>query len=215
MRRLSRLRLGGHRQFDRPVRDRLWLAGEANADHHHGEEHDADAKADDQLGGQQQQGIALVISLLLLLAITLVAVSSMQSSLLQERMSANLYDRQSSYQQVEAALLEAEAMLNVNDPVALIDGAGVYDLPVAGADDRWNDNGLLWLSATTLNDNNETGAQYLIEYMGDWPYPPECADVASKDKISVGCLSPTFRITARTVSDNGRAAVMLQSLFRR
>lgn len=163
----------------------------------------------------QQRGIVLVISLLLLLAITLVAVSSMQSSLLQERMSANLYDRQSSYQQVEAALLEAEVMLNVNDPVALIDGAGVYDLPVAGAEDRWNQNGLLWLSATALNDNSETGAQYLVEYMGDWPYPPECADVASKDKISVGCLSPTFRITARTVSDNGRAAVMLQSLFRR
>ncbi len=140
----------------------------------------------------QQQGIALVISLLLLLAITLVAVSSMQSSLLQERMSANLYDRQVSYQQVEAALLEAEVMLNVNDPVALIDGAGVYDLPVAGADDRWNDSGLQWLSATTLNDNNETGAQYLIEYMGDWPYPPECADVASKDKISVGVFITYF-----------------------
>jgi type IV pilus assembly protein PilX len=91
----------------------------------------------------------------------------------------------------------------------------VYDLPVVGAEDRWNDSGLLWLSATALNDNSETGAQYLIEYVGDWPYPPECADVASKDKISVGCLSPTFRITARTVSDNGRAAVMLQSLFRR
>ncbi|MDF3124462.1 PilX N-terminal domain-containing pilus assembly protein [Rheinheimera sp. 1928-s] len=163
----------------------------------------------------QQQGIVLVISLLLLLAITLVAVSSMQSSLLQERMSANLYDRQSSYQQVEAALLEAEVILNVNDPVALIDGAGVYDLPVVGAEDRWNDNGLLWLTATALNGNSDTGAQYLIEYMGDWPYPPECADVASKDKISVGCLSPTFRITARTVSDNGRASVMLQSLFRR
>ncbi len=163
----------------------------------------------------QQQGIALVISLLLLLAITLVAVSSMQSSLLQERMSANLYDRQSSYQQVEAALLEAEVMLRVNDPVALIDDAGVYDLPVVGAEDRWNDSSLVWLSATALDDSSATGAQFLIEYMGDWPYPPECADVASKDKISVGCLSPTFRITARTVSDNGRAAVMLQSLFRR
>jgi type IV pilus assembly protein PilX len=162
-----------------------------------------------------QQGIVLVISLLLLLAITLVAVSSMQSSLLQERMSANLYDRQLSYQQVEAALLEAEVMLNVNDPVALIDGAGVYDLPVAGAEDRWNDSSVQWLSATALNDENSTNAVYLIEYMGDWPYPPECADVASKDKISVGCLSPTFRITARTASDNGRAAVMLQSLFRR
>lgn len=163
----------------------------------------------------QQQGIALVISLLLLLAITLVAVSSMQSSLLQERMSANLYDRQSSYQQVEAALLEAEVMLRVNDPVALIDDAGVYDLPVVGAEDRWNDSSLVWLSATALDDSSATGTQFLIEYMGDWPYPPECADVASKDKISVGCLSPTFRITARTVSDNGRAAVMLQSLFRR
>lgn len=162
-----------------------------------------------------QQGIALVISLLLLLAITLVAVSSMQSSLLQERMSANLYDKQLSYQQVEAALLEAEVLLNVNDPVALIDGLGVYDLPVAGAEDRWNDTAVQWLSATALDDQNTTNAVYLIEYMGDWPYPPECADVASKDKISVGCLSPTFRITARTVSDNGRAVVMLQSLFRR
>lgn len=162
-----------------------------------------------------QQGIALVISLLLLLAITLVAVSSMQSSLLQERMSANLYDQQLSYQQVEAALLEAEVLLKVNDPVALIDGLGVYDLPVAGAEDRWNDNAVQWLAATALDDENTTNAVYLIEYMGDWPYPPECADVASKDKISVGCLSPTFRITARTVSDSGRAVVMLQSLFRR
>ena len=113
------------------------------------------------------------------------------------------------------ALLEAEVLLNVNDPVALIDGLGVYDLPVAGAEDRWNDTAVQWLSATALDDQNTTNAVYLIEYMGDWPYPPECADVASKDKISVGCLSPTFRITARTVSDNGRAAVMLQSLFRR
>lgn len=162
-----------------------------------------------------QRGIALVVSLLLLLAITLVAVSSMQSSVLQERMSANLYDKQLSYQQVEAALAEAETLLTVNDPVALIDGAGIYDLPVAGEPDRWNDSGVIWLQATALNSDSETAGQYLIEYMGDWPYPPECADVASKDKISVGCLSPTFRITARSVAQSGRASVTLQSLFRR
>ncbi|WP_337842229.1 pilus assembly protein [Rheinheimera sp.] len=163
----------------------------------------------------QQRGVALVVVLLLLLAITLVATSSMQSGIIQEKITANLYDQISTSQQVEAALLEAEQRLTVADPVALIDNAGIYDLAVPGATERWLDAESVWIDATLPTAGVGEPAQYLIEYLGDWPHPPDCANVASKDRISVGCLSPTFRITARSVSSAGRSAVILQSLFRR
>ena len=163
----------------------------------------------------RQKGLALVVVLLLLLAITVVATSSMQGGLIQEKITANLYDQLSTSQQVEAALLEAEQRLKVADPVALIDNAGIYDLALPGAVERWLDADSVWIAATPPAEGVGEQAQYLIEYLGDWPHPPDCANVASKDRISVGCLSPTFRITARSVSSPGRSAVTLQSLFRR
>ncbi|MFN6263834.1 MAG: PilX N-terminal domain-containing pilus assembly protein, partial [Chromatiaceae bacterium] len=43
---------------------------------------------------QQQRGIALVLSLLMLVAITLLAVSAMRGTTLQEKMASNLNDRE-------------------------------------------------------------------------------------------------------------------------
>lgn len=161
-----------------------------------------------------QQGVALVVSLLLLIAITLVTVGSMKRTSLQERMTANLYDRQLALQQVEAALLQAERTLDVLDPVALITNAGIYDIPNPALPDRWTQAATVWIAAVAMNDNLANPASYIIEYMGDWPNPlnPDCDRSTS---IDPECLKPTFRITAQTPDTDGRAAVVLQSLWRR
>lgn len=164
----------------------------------------------------KQKGAALIVSLLLLIAITLLAVASMQGSNLQERMASNLYDAQLTHQQTEAALLEAEAFLQTAavDPVTLINNNGVYNQPLPAATERWLDTNTQWITAIDVTDGMVMPARYIIEYMGDWvaPLDPDCDSATT---ISTTCLSPTFRITAQTLAPDGRAAMRMQSIWRR
>jgi len=56
-----------------------------------------------------QRGVALVISLLLLLIVTLIGVSGMQTTVLEEKMAGNFKDKHIAFQAAESALREAEA----------------------------------------------------------------------------------------------------------
>lgn len=57
----------------------------------------------------RQQGMALIVSLIFLLLLSLLAVSSVQDATLQERMVANQRDHAMAFQAAEAALIAAEA----------------------------------------------------------------------------------------------------------
>ena len=59
---------------------------------------------------QDQQGMVLVVSLLILLIIMLLGLSSMRSAGLEERMSGNQFDKNYTFEAAEAALREAEAL---------------------------------------------------------------------------------------------------------
>ncbi|GAA0558689.1 MULTISPECIES: PilX N-terminal domain-containing pilus assembly protein [Rheinheimera] len=165
---------------------------------------------------RSQHGVALIVSLLLLLAITILTISSMQRSTTQERMTSNLYERQLAVQQIESALRAGEQLLTglMPNPAA---SAGVlpgfYGLPVVGEVDRWTNAATVWVDAPVINQNMAPQAQYIVEYMGDWPSPakPDCARATT---IETDCLSPTFRITARSVPANDRALVVMQSIWR-
>lgn len=56
----------------------------------------------------QQQGAALVISLIMLLLMTILAISSMTNTATQERMAGNNIDKQKAFQAAEAALRDGE-----------------------------------------------------------------------------------------------------------
>ena len=56
----------------------------------------------------RQGGAVLAVSLLLLLVITLIAVSSMQGTVLEEKMAGNSLDRNLAFQSAESAVREAE-----------------------------------------------------------------------------------------------------------
>ncbi|KKO47183.1 hypothetical protein WG68_00585 [Arsukibacterium ikkense] len=165
----------------------------------------------------KQQGAALVVSLLLLLAITLLAVTNMKRTSVQEKMTGNLYDRQLALQQAEAALLVAERILDnaplPGGPVALINNAGFYAIPDPTQPDRWAPGELVtWVDAPAMNTGLANPARYIVEYMDDWPFPPNCDRATTPP---VGCLQPTFRITARVPATPGRAEVTLQTIWRR
>jgi type IV pilus assembly protein PilX len=55
-----------------------------------------------------QRGASLLVVLILLLVMTLLGLAVLRGTLLEERMSANMYDRSLAFQQAESALREAE-----------------------------------------------------------------------------------------------------------
>lgn len=170
-----------------------------------------------RMRGHSEKGIALAAALLLLLAITLLVVSNMQASTTHQRMTNNLYDHQLAMQNAEAALLVAETLLEEAPlpagPRGLINNAGIYDIANPEEQVRWastNDT-TVWLEGPEIGDERVSRAQYIIEYMGEWSFPPECDQVSTPPQ---GCLQSTFRITARVPAANGRAEVILQSIWR-
>ena len=81
-----------------------------------------------------QRGMALLVVLVLLLLMTLLGLASLRGALMEERMTASLYDRSLSFQSAEAALREGEA-LALTRPTAPSSGcnAGVCSTPATAA----------------------------------------------------------------------------------
>lgn len=171
-------------------------------------------------GPGRQRGVALLVVLILLLVMTLLGLASLRGSLMEERMSAGLYDRSLGFQATEAALREAEALIAGGTLVFPAGGclAGLCGERTAmtNADlARWSDPAVAWRNSTVAlavdSDGDGTSIattpQFIIEEMGQAPNWPGCD---REIPINPSCVSPRFRVTARSNEAN-RAQVILQS----
>lgn len=170
-----------------------------------------------------QRGASLVVVMILLVVMTLLGLAVLRSTMLEERMTANLLDRSYGFQAAEAALREGEALARLPATRAAVPAGGctngICAPPVAGVADRWLDAAFAasnWRQGTAANRSAAAaGAEYIVEYMGDGETWIGC----SRNKpVSGLCLRPRFRITARSQDGvannaNGRAVVLLQTNF--
>ncbi len=95
-------------------------------------------------GRRRQQGAVLAVTLMILLVVTLLTVSNMHTSILEEKMAGNNSDRNVAFQAAESGLREAEVFLE--DIVSLGDfqgSAGLFgrtdDEPVFSDTATWSD----------------------------------------------------------------------------
>jgi type IV pilus assembly protein PilX len=168
----------------------------------------------------RQRGAALVVVLVLLLVMTLLGLASLRGTLMNQRMSANTFDRSVSFQAAEAALRQAEALLpGINSALftnACTNGYCSQPVEVANTADRWASTSFnSWQNATAVASDAGMTPQYFIELMGTAPDNGTCAhDVTPK----AWCFTPRYRVTARnldpTLAGNGdRSVVILQSTY--
>lgn len=78
---------------------------------------------------QGQRGAALIVGLIMLLLLTLIGVAGMRDTLLQEKMAANMRDRDVALQAAETALRAAELQLSTGEPV-FTNSNGLYNLNI-------------------------------------------------------------------------------------
>jgi type IV pilus assembly protein PilX len=168
-----------------------------------------------------QRGVALAVSLILLIIVTLLALSNFQTVTLEEKMTAATYDRQLAFQAAEAALREGEQYVTNNKPTPQYTDAddncpgtainncadGVCPVPDKDCPPRWlTSSGFTqWKNATATV--NELTPQYFIEFMKN---NADCTDGGVSDPKNC----KLYRITGRAGIVNGRSTVVLQSLYK-
>ncbi len=171
---------------------------------------------------KHQAGVALFISLVLLLVLTIIGVSAVQDTSLGVRMARNDQDALLAFQSAESALRDAEERIEMLATVADFSTTGTGGLwTIADFDQvpRWQDPGI-WTgaaSATAANAIAGVAAQprYIVEHVAS--VLREDNAIALNDPYASGSADriEMFRITARGVGGSPNAVAMLQSTFGR
>lgn len=159
-----------------------------------------------------QQGSALIIALVFLLAMTLIGTTAMQGTSQQENMAGNVRDRNLAFQAAEAALRagERDAVNNINPLIAV-----QVQNPAQNTGDFWvnyfQQNPSFFLnnnqapppagSALALTQVSQQPS-YVIENMNN-------TDASCLSDLALNC----FRITAVGVGGTPNAIAILQSNY--
>ena len=93
---------------------------------------------------RRERGAVLVVSLIMLLIVTLIAVSSMQGTIMEEKMAGNTRDRNLAFQTAESSLREAETYVDGLASMGTFTGSGgLYGLtdsePYYATSTTWSD----------------------------------------------------------------------------
>lgn len=167
----------------------------------------------------RQRGVVLVVSLMILLVMTVIGITAMQSSSLEERMAGNTKDHNLAFQATESAIRDAEGFLNGVVSTAPFNGTGGLYGPTDATPDpllaaTW-DGGVLNYTGTPLEDIN-TQPRYFIRQMG------QIAGTASALNLGPGYGQfrgsgnvTTFKIFARGTGGKDTTQVVLVSHFGR
>ncbi|WP_420235415.1 pilus assembly PilX family protein [Pseudomonas sp. ABY48] len=144
----------------------------------------------------RQRGMALLVSLVFLLLLTLIGLSSMQSATLQEKMTSSVMQRNQSFQIAEAALRVGESAVQVETyslPVCTttIQCAPPPESATVNAAGRYSSSGVLWVAAA--------GGFYGVQNIGT---------TLAAVNVPVNTSATLYRITAVAVVGNNQRSVV-------
>ena len=184
-----------------------------------------------------QGGVALVVSMLLLILVTLVGLSAIRGTTQQQTLAGNLYDREIALQSAEAAVNVAIATYDADPNAANLVW---HDCQTGGVNCRGNpfsDTNLptanihTVASGTTATTYTASAIavgqpQFVIERMGAYgsgsgnAQQTTSAENEGSNQVQSGSASTFIRITARSASPatagaDSRAIVTLQTVIRR
>jgi len=166
-----------------------------------------------------QQGAVLFVGLIMLLIMSLIAITSMQSSTLEVRMASNTKDSLVALQTAEAALRAGERALDsgtLNLTDFDTDGSdGLYD---NAEDDKWatfmnwdNTNSREY-SDFNKPENVNTRPRYIIQRIAATQVAPNLL-VQGYGEGQAGQTVQLFRVTARGTGASDSSEVILQSMY--
>lgn len=171
-----------------------------------------------------QSGAVLITSLVLLVVLTLLGLSSIQNTTLEERMSGNYRSSVAAFQAAESGLRAGEATMDAFNLRPIPNSTGstgvwVEDAPPGGAAWWKNANANWWATTANISSyannlafvagSNLQAPQYLVEELG-----------LVKDSLNVGQSQDEagryfYQITSRATGVNQNTVSLLRSTYAR
>ena len=171
---------------------------------------------------QKNTGVALFISLVLLLLLTIIGVSSVRTTTLEVRMARNEHDTLLAFQAAESALRDAEGVLDLlTSAVGFTDAGtnGQWTIADIGDPDRWTLGGLWAGAQSTTAATNVAGVaaqpRFIIEHVASVVREENAYQLDDPYAASAADRIEMFRVTARGVGGSPNAVVLLQSTYGR
>lgn len=164
-----------------------------------------------------QTGAVLFVGLMMLLIMSLIAVTSMQGSTLEERMAGNTRDSLVALQTAEAALKAAETFLDtsvINS--AAFDSNGNDGLYDNSNDELWKT--LAWNAGDSRShagfnpDNVGSAPRYVIQHISETTVAPNLVVQNYRENQATQTVQ-LYRITARGTGGSDNTEVILQSIY--
>lgn len=153
------------------------------------------------------RGMVLIIALIFLMLLCILALSSMQSVNMQEKMAGNYKDNQVAFQAAEAALRNGEELVRNN--TLIFNGTnGLYDVNYSGSID-WRADSIIWITSAS-NLKSSSAPRFFIEKLPADYQEPETL-VAGEPVSDV----ELYRITAQGFGTTGLSQVALQSIYKK
>ena len=179
---------------------------------------------------KQQTGTVLAVSLIILLVLTIIGVSSLSTSSLEEKITGNFRDREIAFQAAEAALAYAESFAanNINSTSVFTDSNGYYSSgngPTsanaldgangpAASDYWWTGSNSQVLPTANEVVEVKTQPRFAIEYRGDVGEEQGTdINLGGYGESSGSGVISSFRITVRATGLSDNTWVVLQSYY--
>lgn len=172
----------------------------------------------------KQTGAALIVALIMLVILTMLGLTTMNSSVIEERMAGNARNVQLSFEAAEAALRVAEQSIGcdacpAHSTATPKDGytiPGLYEPEDNANDHDWWEKGDWWNPdhAETPNTNWQPAGldidgvaaqpEFIVEYLGGFQSEFNCV---------ANCTRRIYRVTARGWGSNVDAVAVIQSIY--
>lgn len=155
---------------------------------------------------KKQTGMAMIMSLVILLVLTLLGVTAMNSSNLQLLMTGNSQYQTVALNNAESVIRDAEATVDSIVTGGPVPSTGYYD--ISGSNPEVDLGSFSWSDSETVIDGN---SKYIIEYAGDTVLDSSSLAWRQNNGITGDTVS-VFRITARSPATRG-AMRYVQSIY--
>ena len=172
---------------------------------------------------RNQSGVVLFMSLVILLILTILGLSSVQTTSLQERMSRNASDSNLAFQAAESALRDGEDLLGGFGSMTAFDNGGTgtgrengpQEVPAWEVVD-WSpttDSCTGCIPAETAISGTATQPKYVVEHVKTVESDDDRLNLNNIGVTTGAGKTEVFRVTAFGVGGTDSARVMLQSTY--
>ncbi len=174
----------------------------------------------------KQQGVALVISLIILVSLTMLGMTSIQRTTTDLAMAGNQRETGLMFQSAEIGLIAAEDYIDLQTSSADFDDRpqglytvaandSTYDSPKYFAAATWGGTASKQASTTLMTDFGlDDEPRFIVEYLGDRSQNPLASiNIGGYGSQQPGNIVSIYRSTARGVGLTGNSFRFVQSYY--